>query len=172
MADYMENTPLGRAEWIKFLGLLFGREQEADSIFTYVSAKYDAMRAIVAQSSDAKPKVLTEQLTSGVWFVPGGDSYMSHLLQDAGANYPWAEDKSTGSLQLNVEQVLTKAGDADVWIVRTYGYDESRDNMLTASDMYRHFKAFNDDGIYGCNTATSNIFDILAFRPTRYWKNT
>ncbi len=165
MADYMENTPLGRAEWIKFLGLLFGREHQADSMYEAVSARYEKLRGKVAESAEKKPRVLTEQLTSGVWYVPGGDSYMAHLLQDAGGDYPWKNDKSTGSLQLNIETVLAEAGDADVWIVRTYGYDETRDNMLAASELYRHFKAFRADGIYGCNTAATNIFDIIAFRP-------
>jgi len=165
MADYMENTPLGRAEWIKFLGLLFGRENQADSMYEAVCANYEKLRERIAESAKTRPRVLTEELTSGVWYVPGGDSYMAHLLQDAGGDYPWRDDKSTGSLQLNIEAVLAEAGDADVWIVRTYGYDETRDNMLAASEMCRHFKAFKTDGIYGCNTSATNIFDLMAFRP-------
>ncbi len=165
MADYMENTPLGRAEWLKFLGLLFGKEHEADSVYNEVAAKYMDLAQKVEKDGSRRPKVLTEQLTSGVWYVPGGRSYMAHLLHDAGGEYPWSADTSTGSVPLSVEEVLATAGDADIWLLRTYGYDESRKNMLTASDLYRHFKPFTSGGIYGCNTAATNIFDIMAFRP-------
>lgn len=165
MADYMETTPLGRAEWLKFIGLLFGKEEEADSIFKVVSERYLSLKEKVDKSGENRPKVLTEQLTSGVWYVPGGKSYMANLLEDAGAEYPWREDSSAGSLPLSVEEVLTTAADADIWLLRTYGYDESRANMLSTSEMYRHFKPFTSDAIYGCNTAETNIFDLIAFRP-------
>lgn len=165
MADYMENTPLGRAEWMKFLGLLFGREAEADSVFTAVADRYNSLKAKVEASGERHPKVITEQLTSGTWYVPGGKSYMAHLLRDAGADYPWADNASTGSLPLNVEQVVAKASDADIWLLRTYGYDETRENMLVASSMYRYLKPFSEYAIYGCNTAEYNIFDLMAFRP-------
>lgn len=165
MADYMENTPLGRAEWMKLLGLLFGKREKADSIFNAVSRRYNDLRVKVQSSASHRPKVITEQLTSGVWYVPGGNSYMANMLRDAGADYPWSDDKSTGSLQLNIEQVLSVAPDADFWLVRTFGYDETKENMLAASPMYRYIKAFDNDGIYCCNSARTNIFDLIAFRP-------
>ncbi len=164
MADYMETTPLGRAEWIKFIGELTGRRHQADSIYSAVSEEFNRLRDMAAAAASPRPKVLTEQLTSGVWYVPGGASYMAHLIADAGGDYPWASDTHTGSLQLDVERVMAQASDADVWLIRTYGYMESRPNMLQASGLYRHFKAF-DSGLYGCDSKVSPIYDVMAFHP-------
>ena len=111
-ADYMEETPLGRAEWIKLLGLLFGEKAKADSIFRHTQNEYQAIKDSV-KNAVTHPKVITETLTSGVWFVPGGKSYMAKILTDAGATYPWADNNDTGSLQLDIAQVLDKASDAD-----------------------------------------------------------
>lgn len=165
MADYMETTPLGRLEWLKFLGLLFGQEQKADSAFEAISTRYKELRDKVAAAGEKSPKVITEQLNSGTWFVPGGNSYMAHMLRDAGADYPFSDNASTGSVPLSIEEVMTRAADADFWLIRTYGYEETRGNLLSASTLYRHLKPFAQDAIYGCNTAQTNIFDLMAFRP-------
>ena len=117
-ADYMEYTPLGRAEWVKFYGLLLGREQQAAGIFDQVVQSYNAIKQHAAQAA-RRPMVLTEMVISGVWNVPGGQSYMARILQDAGASYPWADDKSTGSLNLDFNQVLAVAQQADVWLIKS-----------------------------------------------------
>ncbi|MDE6126317.1 MAG: ABC transporter substrate-binding protein, partial [Muribaculaceae bacterium] len=122
MADYMETTPLGRAEWIRLIGRLYGCPAEADSLFAAVECRYDSLAA-KASKLEKRPKVLTEMLTSGYWFVPGGNSYMARLITDAGGDYPWAADRSTGSLQLDFSAVYARAADADIWLIRTYGSD-------------------------------------------------
>ena len=94
-ADYMEHTPLGRAEWIKLFGELLGCREKADSIFQATAREYSALTALTA-TVEKRPKVISEMITSGVWFVPGGDSYMAHLFTDAGAFYPWSDDTNSG----------------------------------------------------------------------------
>lgn len=164
MADYMETTPLGRAEWIKFIGELTGRRAEADSLYAAVSEEYCRLREVAAAAESPRPKVLTEQLTSGVWYVPGGASYMARMIADAGGEYPWADDAHTGSLQLDIERVMARAADADIWLLRTYGYTETASNMLQASGLYRHFSAF-PSGVYCCDSKASPIYDVMAFHP-------
>lgn len=94
LADYLEETPLARAEWIKFIGLLYGRGAEADSIWMQVKRDYGIVRDRVARAA-SRPKVVTEKPISGVWYVPGGHSYMARLIADAGGAYAWADDEST-----------------------------------------------------------------------------
>lgn len=165
MADYMEPTPLGRAEWIRFIGRLYGRAAQADSVFAQVKARYDSLAA--PQVAQARPRVLTEQVTDGYWFVPGGNSYMARLIADAGGDYPWADNGSAGSLQLDFSAVLAKAGDADYWIIKTYGSDLTLDALRRQYPLNARFKAFGSGGVFACNTAESPLFEEFPFHPER-----
>ncbi len=113
--DWMETDPLGRAEWIKFIAAFFDKSEMADSIFRSVSIKYESLKTI-AQKVDYKPTILHGFDYKGTWYVPGGKSYVATFYKDAGANYLWKSDSSTGSVPLSVEAVISKGLMADVWI--------------------------------------------------------
>lgn len=166
-ADYMETTPLGRAEWVLFLGELYGRRDNARELYTRVCGDYEALRDKVAEAELPKPKVLTETLTSGIWYVPGGRSYMARMLSDAGADYPWSDDSSTGSLQLDIASVIDRAADADIWISRTYGALRGREALCDITPLSRQFKAYETGRLYNCDTSVSPIFNDIAFHPER-----
>lgn len=166
MADYMESTPLGRAEWIKLLGKLYGNYAAADSIFNQSTQEYERLRALAADAQ-SRPVVLTEQLTDGVWFVPGGASYMAAIFADAGASYPWASDTSGGSLQLDIAAVVSTAGDADYWFIRTFGYDVTLNGLKRDHPLNARIRAWADGNVYGCNTAESMFFEEFPFHPER-----
>ena len=160
----METNPLGRAEWMKFFGMLFDREAVADSIFSSVADNYNRLAATV-KNVPHRPTVISETVTSGVWYVPGGASYKATLYADAGADYPWADDTSAGSLQLDFAQVLDKAQNADFWLLTTYGYELTRRAML---DIYPHndqFAAFGKGSVYYFNSAVVPLFEETAFHP-------
>ena len=114
-ADWLEATPLGRAEWMVFVGALFGKAEEATAHFEAVARRYEALMART-QAVAERPAVLVGVPWRGTWYVPGGGSYMAHLLADAGAAYPWADDDATGALALDFEAVYAKAGSVDVWL--------------------------------------------------------
>lgn len=164
-ADYMESTPLGRAEWIKLLGALYGAADCADSIFQSVSGKYEDLKRSVADV-EYRPTVITEQLTDGVWYVPGGRSYMARMLEDAGAVYPWSSDSSTGSLQLDFAAVLDRASDADYWLIRSYG-PLSLSTLMSNNPLNAKFKAALNGGVYVCDTSESSLFDEFPFHPEK-----
>lgn len=166
-ADYMEADPLSRAEWLLFLGELYGDRELARSIYNQVVTDYETLRHQVSEATSAKPKVLTEVLTSGVWYVPGGNSYMARMLNDAGADYPWSDDSSTGSLQLGIEAVIDKASDADIWLARYYGDLSNKTKMLDISPLNANFKAYQNGEIYNCNPLEKPIFNDVAFHPER-----
>ena len=162
-ADYMENTPLGRAEWIKLFGALYGRQAEADSIFTDVVKRYDQLKA-AAESVEHRPKVISETVTGGVWYMPGGDSYMGHLYADAGADYPWSGTGETGSLSLSFEQVYAKAHDADIWLIKSLKamtYHE----FAALYPINSEFKAFKVKSVYQCPTLETTLYRDFPFHP-------
>ncbi len=165
MADYLELNPLGRAEWIKLLGVLYGQREKADSIYNDVCTRYEALKN--SEKSSRRPKVLTETLTSGVWYLPAGDSYMARMLADAGGNYPWADVKSEGSIALDAEGVLDRAADADVWMIRSFGPIASAGALASSNPAATHIKAFNEGNVYVCDTSSKNIFNDIAFHPER-----
>lgn len=164
MADYMEATPLGRAEWIKFIGLLFDNEEKADSIFESVVNDYETLKRL-ANTVESRPKVISEYVMSGVWYVPGGKSYKAILYKDAGASYPWSDDNSSGSLALDFPQVLNMAGDADFWLLSTIGADLTKNSFLNLYSHNNEFEAYKKGNVYYANTATSKLFEETPFHP-------
>ena len=163
-ADYMETSPLGRAEWMRFYGLLFGCPQQADSLFSIVEHAYCSLRDSVSTS---KPlKILTERLTGSTWYVPGGKSTMARLFADAGGTYAWASDEHSGSLALSFETVLSKSGDADVWVMNSSDQQSLTYERLSAEHHgYNQFKAFRELNIYFVNSLQVPYFEEVSFRP-------
>lgn len=161
MADYLEPTPLGRAEWLKLLGRLYGCEAEADSIYTAVAQQYTALRDAAANTT-ARPKVITERPFEGIWYVPGGQTYMARMLADAGAAYPWADERSAGSLSLDEAMVIDRAADADFWLIKD-GTTHSAASLSAAMPHASAFAAF-PRGVY---SADGRIFRDIAFHPER-----
>lgn len=166
MADNLETSPLGRAEWLRFLGMITGNETKADSIVAETVNEYNRLRDIASQAK-RKPKVLTDNMYQGVWYVPAGDSYQAKMLIDAGADYPWAETTGRGSLSLSFEDVAAKASDAQIWLYKSFGNNLTPDFLLKEDERYSHFKALRDGGVWFSNTAESNLYEEFPFHPDR-----
>lgn len=166
-ADYLETTPTGRAEWILLLGELTGHRNEARQILDDVIERYSDIAFKVSGATSPKPKILSETLLSGVWYLPAGGSYMARMYADAGGIWPWADTDGTGSLALSLENVSQRAIDADIWLIRTYGYEADATSLLAQEPRYAAFKALKEGNIYSCNSAEKHIFDHAAFHPDR-----
>jgi iron complex transport system substrate-binding protein len=113
--EFMENSPLGRAEWIKLVGTMLGKFSMADSLFNEIEEKYLSLKEL-AKTSQNSPSVLDGSSFKGTWYAAGGKSFVAQLIQDANATYYWAEDTTQGSLPLSFEVVLQKQGGADYWL--------------------------------------------------------
>ena len=167
-AEYMETSALGRAEWMRFYGLLFGCEHRADSLFAEVEREYFSLSRSEERGarSEKRLSILTERLTGGTWYVAGGRSSVGRLIADAGGDYAWADDEHSGSLPLSFEAVLDKAGDVDVWIFNYTGAIPLTRTMLAAEHHgYRAFKAFREGEIYYVNSLQVPYFEEVSFRP-------
>ena len=162
-ADYLEYDPLGRAEWMKFYGELVGKRAEADSLYNTIVNAYNEVKQAAAGAKD-HPTVVTEMVISGVWNVPGGQSYMARILNDAGGRYPWAEDKNTGSLALDFNQVLAVAQNADYWFIKWTNINKLQD-LQGAYDLNKEMAAFKNKRVYVCDTDKTRFFDRIPFHP-------
>lgn len=143
--DWTEQTPLGKAEWIKFFGALYGLEDEASRIFDKIVKDYTDAMAPAMKLLD-NPTVLSGAMYQDQWYMPQGGSWAALFLKDAGADYLWKDAKGTGSLNLGFETVLDKATNADVWIGP--GQFTSLQEMLTSNPHYAQFKAFKNQQVY------------------------
>jgi iron complex transport system substrate-binding protein len=143
--DWNEETPLGKAEWIKFFGALYGKQKEANEIFDKIEKDY--LKTIeIAKMATSKTTVLAGDMFEDKWYLPKGTSWGSQLLAQAKGNYLWKETTGTGSLSLSFETVLEKAKDADFWI--TSGQFSSLKQMTDANPHYEQFKAFQNKNVY------------------------
>lgn len=163
MADYMEPTPLGRAEWIRLIGRLYGERERADSIYGVTVAEYERLTSL-AQGAPERPVVLVEQPVNGVWALPGGGSYMARMIADAGGVYPWAQVGGTGSIEQDPAAVLDKAENADFWFIRTYGA-LTLDGLKSNNPLNGRFRAAESGGVYVCDTSVSPLYDEFPFMP-------
>lgn len=153
-SDYMETSPLGRAEWIKFTAAFFNREVEANEIFDGVVERYEALKALAAEVED-QPTVLVNALFGDTWFVAGGNSYIARLIEDAGGDYLWADDTSSGGLPLSFEAVLDRAQDADVWLNPNFWFTLA--DGLAEDERYAEFAAFQAGAVYNNNARVTPL---------------
>lgn len=164
-ADYMEASPLGRAEWMRFYGRLFGCTARADSLFAGIAATYEQIKA-KAEKAPTRPTVLVDHMQSGTWYVPGGQSTMGQLYADAGARYLFSDLRQAGSVSLSFETVLARAKDAEFWFTK-YGAASDLTYSALAADYppYRQFRAWQKHRIYQCNVSQTPYFELAPFRP-------
>lgn len=193
-ADYMESSPLGRAEWMKFYGMLFGKDKNisttaagkasgaaagkaseatlpascelrADSLFAQIEKEYLKLKA----EAGKLPKglsILTERKMGNVWYVPGGQSTIGILLKDANARYIFSDDKHSGSLPMSPEQILAKGSQVDVWAFKYFGGAPlSQVQLLQEYDGYKALAAFSRGYIYQVDTSTVPYFELTSFHP-------
>lgn len=147
-SEYMEPSPLGRAEWLKFTAVLFNYETAAQTVFADIVAQYDELVAL-AQRAEQRPTVFANTPFQGTWYMPGGRSYPARLLADAGAMYLWADDETLGSQELSFEAVFDRAVNADFWV--NTGMWTSRADALAQDERFAKFAAFQNGRMYNNN---------------------
>lgn len=165
--DWTENTPLGRAEWIKFFGYMFDKSFQAESIFQEIEMEYAITAASIAKTSE-RPTVLSGTLFKDVWYLPAGESWQARFFEDAGAKYLWADTKGTGSLSLSLENVLEKSRQTDFWVgVDSYSTLET---LSAANPHYSKIEALQKGKVYTYSTTNSqgkgnSYFELAPNRP-------
>lgn len=159
-ADWTEKTPLGKAEWVKFFGALYDKNEEANSIFSEIEKSYNEALSLVKNVKN-KPTVMAGSIYEDQWYLPQGDSWAALFLKDANGNYLWKDSKGTGSLALSFETVLDTAKDADFWI--NPGQFTSLDEILTTNSNYKYFKAVQNKNIYTSSSKKGKTGGVIFY---------
>jgi len=172
--EYVENEPLGRAEWLKFVALFLNREAEANELFGGIADEYQRLAGLAADvAADAQPSTFLNVPFEGVWYMPGSENYMARLLEDARASYLWAGEEGsaagTGSLELDIEAVLERAGDADLWLNAGVFYASLAD-ISAVDERLGDFAAFGSGQVWSNDARTSadggiDFYETAVVRP-------
>lgn len=144
-SEWLENTPLGKAEWIRFFGALYQKDSIAKVKFDEVVSNYQSIKDKLSNTTK-KPRVLSGSLYQDVWYMPAGESFFAKFLADANTDFLWKDTQGTGSLSLSLESVLDKAQKAEYWIAP--GFYNSQKAMLQDSPHYAEFNAFQSGKLY------------------------
>ena len=165
IAEYLEEHPLGRAEWLRAFGVLLGREALADSLFAGIAERYEKAAASVP-AEEAKPLVFFGSSWKGTWSVPAGNSYMARLIGDAGGRYLFADRKALGNVDIDLETVLQEGARADCW-----GRILFQDGPVTAADLagddarILQLPVFKEQGCFYANSSYSDLFGQAVLEP-------
>ncbi|MDR3137325.1 MAG: ABC transporter substrate-binding protein [Tannerellaceae bacterium] len=165
LADYMEAHPLGRVEWLRFLGLLLGKEVEAEAVFKETAARYEALKSRV-EGVEYRPRVFAELPYGGTWWVSPSGGYMAWLFRDAGAEYVFEDREGSEALPLSAETVLDEAIDADIWLIK-YNREEPLTYTSLAGEhpSYRLFDAFKKRQVFACHTGQCPYYEEVPLHP-------
>jgi len=158
--DWVEDSPLAKAEWIKFFGVLYNKEKEADSIFNQIESDYLEAKKIASQVKN-RPSILSGAMHKDVWYLPNGTSPEAQILNDANVNYLWSETSGSGSLALSFESVFEKAKDADLWL--SPSYYSSFEALEKANEHYTKFDTFKNKNIYTFANTTGETGGVLYY---------
>ncbi|MFI3248675.1 MAG: ABC transporter substrate-binding protein [Rikenellaceae bacterium] len=162
---YKEPSPLGQAEWIKLIGLLLGKESEAESCFNEIEDKYLGLKELVADI-DYRPKVLSGEMHSGNWYVVGGESALAQLFRDAGGEYFMQNDDESGGFYVDYETVYSQGYDADFWrIVNSFDGEYSYEDLLAVDGRYQDFAPFKKRQVVYCNLREGPFYENTPMEP-------
>ena len=164
-ADYLENHPLGRAEWLKMIGFLTCREKDTEKWFDDIVTRYESLKKL-CQNVGKRPTVFSDLPFEGQWYFPGGSSYIAQIFHDAGADYIWQDNNSTASLPVDAETVLSKARDADFWrVMNSTDHKFTYKGLAAENELYTCFKAYKDRHIIVCDIRKSGYFEKSEYEP-------
>jgi len=146
-AEYLERTPLGKAEWLKFMAAFYGRDEQAAEIFDAIRDEYQSLCSLTKDRAQ-KPKVIYGLPWQGIWYVPGGKTWMAAMIADAGGDYVWKENASRESIPINIETIVHQGGTADFWIntgaARTLAEIRSVDERLSLIKPFQAGAVYNN----------------------------
>lgn len=149
-SEWVENTPLGRAEWVKLLAALLNKERLVNEKFGQIENEYQRL-TLLTKELKHKPSIISGLNTKDAWFLPNGESYMAQFFRDAGGDYHWNNTKATGSLPLNFEAVSPVALTADFWLNVGFSGTDTRKDILAQDNRYGDFKSYKSGNMYSYN---------------------
>lgn len=164
ITEYLEAHPLGRAEWIRFFGMLFGKEQRADSLFKAIEHRYTFLRG-QRGLLPSPPRVLFCSHWEGAWFAPPGNSYMATLIEDAGGRYVYSDMNATGNLPVPLETLMVMGDTIDhLGVLLAYPGTVDRKVLVGGDPRILALHAVQKGAFFG-NSSTSDLFGQALLEP-------
>ena len=161
---YQELDPLGQAEWIKFVGMLIGKEKEANEVFDGIEKRYNELKE-KTQKVDKRPTVFSGEMHYGNWHAVGGKNYLAQIFRDAGADYV-IDDEETSGENLEFEKMYSLAANADYWrILNSFPDDFSYDALKASEPRNELFKSFKEKKVIYCNMKQTPYYEISPVKP-------
>jgi iron complex transport system substrate-binding protein len=170
IAEYLEDHPLGRAEWLLVFGLLFDALPQAQQQFEQTRQAYEALQQRIAKASKPRPLVLVGNAYDGLWYAAGGKSFLATFIRDAGGEYPWAKNQDTGGLPLEPEQVYALAPKIDYWL--NVGTNQTLAQLQNLDPRQTKIRAWQSQQVYNYDARISpnggyDIFESALVQPHR-----
>lgn len=177
---YQETSPLAQAEWIKFVGLLTGQAQEADSLFNAIEQSYLSARDTIQsylqthtaetpsskEATTNRPNVLYGKLHGDNWYAMGGESFISKICKDAGARYFMVDDNRTGGVNLDFENIYAMANNVDFWIIQNKSHTAlTYQSLLEEDERYADFRPWKEHHIVCCDMSQTPINELSPMEP-------
>lgn len=164
-SDYLESHPLGRAEWMKVVGLLCDKENETAKWYDEMVERYESL-CDLCSDVDNRPTIFSDLPFENQWYIPGGKSYMAKIFADAGADYIWKDNDSKGSLHVDAELVLAKAQRADFWrVMNSYDTPFTYERLAEENELFPLFDAFKNKRLLVCNVRETRYFEQSQYEP-------
>lgn len=160
-AEYLEETPLAKAEWVKFVAGLFQKDELANDLFNSIQEEYDTLTQI-ASGADSKPGILINLPWKGTWHMAGGNSFFARMIKDAGGKYLWEENEASESFPIDIESVFQRAVHADIWL--NTGAANTLNDILAEDDRLKYLAPFSNGRVFNNNAR------INAFGGNDYWE--
>lgn len=161
-AEYLEEHPLGKLEWIKFIAAFYNLGDSASDYFNIVEKQYNELVRLTS-GLERKPEVLIGMPWKDTWYVPGGKSYMAKLVEDAGGHYIWSDNESRESLALDIERVFALGQNAEIWL--NTGSINNKKEILTIDERFQSFAPYKNGRIFNNNNRINNFGGI------DYWES-
>ena len=158
--DWREESPLGKAEWIKVYGFLFGMEGQAKEYFDNVVSSYAEIKKV---AQDLKPSelLMSGNIIGGEWCAPAGESFIAQIMKDANITYSDANSEGTGSVMSTIEQMYSKNRHAKFWVnpgsktLKQLSQDNPKAVLFDAFHNKQVFCYMNNDTFYWEESAVS-----------------
>lgn len=161
---YQELDPLGQAEWIKFVGMLIGKEKEANEVFAGIESRYNELKQ-KAMNAAKRPTVFSGEMHYGTWHAVGGKNYLAQIFRDAGADYVINDEETSGE-NLEFEKMYSLAANADYWrILNSYPDEFSYDALKASEPRNELFKSFKEKKVIYCNMKQTPYYEISPVKP-------
>lgn len=162
ISEWKEEHPLGKAEWLKLYGVIFGCYDKAVMVFDQIEENYLKVIKEALSNSSNKPKVIANSMFQDVWYLAGGNSYIAKLIADAGGDYVLKEDQTVGGKAFTFEQVYTNYQDAAKWI---NSGEVTKKELIASYEGYRNLNAFKTGQMYTYTKNATKYFEEAPVKP-------